>query len=68
MAGASAAAAATGRIRIGVRDGGADQRVPIKNGNALRAALENRFDFWRRVDAFLKKHLATSDTQAALKP
>jgi len=69
--------------------GGADQRVPIKHGNALRAALDsygkqyewvvysdeghgfnddkNRFDFWRRVDAFLKKHLATRDTQAASK-
>jgi len=63
--------------------------VPIKHGNALRAALDsygkqyewvvysdeghgfnddkNRFDFWRRVDAFLKKHLATRDTQAASK-
>jgi len=59
--------------------GGVDQRVPLKQGNALRSALErygktyewvvyddeghgfnddrNRFDFWRRVDAFLKKYL-----------
>ena len=60
--------------------GGDDQRVPIKNGNALRAALDehgkkyewrvyqneghgfgaekNRFDFYRKVDAFLRQNLA----------
>lgn len=64
--------------------GGADQRVPLKNGTALRAALDkygktyewvvyddeghgfnddkNRFDFWRRVDAFLKKYLTDPAT------
>jgi dipeptidyl aminopeptidase/acylaminoacyl peptidase len=61
--------------------GGSDQRVPVSNGYAMRAALDrygksyewvmypdeghgfnddkNRFDFWRRVDAFLKKYLQT---------
>jgi len=60
--------------------GGFDQRVPIKNGNALRAALDqhgkkyewvvypneghgfgdekNRFDYYRKVDAFLRQNLA----------
>jgi dipeptidyl aminopeptidase/acylaminoacyl peptidase len=59
--------------------GGVDQRVPLKNGTAIRSALDrhgkkyewvvyddeghgfgaekNRFDFYRRVDAFLKQHL-----------
>lgn len=59
--------------------GGVDQRVPLRHGNAMRAALDrhgkkyewvvyddeghgfqhekNRFDFYRRVEAFLKKHL-----------
>ena len=59
--------------------GGVDQRVPIKNGTAMRAALDrygktyewvvydeeghgfnddkNKFDFYRRVEAFLKKYL-----------
>jgi dipeptidyl aminopeptidase/acylaminoacyl peptidase len=63
--------------------GGADQRVPISNGNAMRAALErygkkyewvvypneghgfnddkNRLDFYRRVEAFLRQHLAPID-------
>jgi dipeptidyl aminopeptidase/acylaminoacyl peptidase len=62
--------------------GGFDQRVPIKNGNVLRAALDehgkkyewmvypneghgfgdekNRFDFYRKVDAFLRQNLAPS--------
>ena len=39
--------------------GGFDQRVPIKNGTALRAALDqNRLDFYRRVDVFLKEYLS----------
>ena len=59
--------------------GASDQRVPLKHGNAFRAALdkngktyewvvyseeghgfnkdENRFDFYRRVDSFMKKYL-----------
>jgi dipeptidyl aminopeptidase/acylaminoacyl peptidase len=59
--------------------GGFDQRVSIKNGTALRAALDrlgkkyewvvypeeghglgddkNRFDFYRRVELFLRQHL-----------
>jgi dipeptidyl aminopeptidase/acylaminoacyl peptidase len=59
--------------------GGVDQRVPLKDGSALRSALDrhgkkyewivydseghgfrdekNVFDFYRRVDAFLKQHL-----------
>jgi len=62
--------------------GGFDQRVPIKQGYALKSALDRygkkyewveypdeghgwwddktRFDFWRRVDVFLKQHLAAS--------
>jgi len=65
--------------------GGVDQRVPLKQGNALRSALDrygktyewivyddeghglnddkNRFDFWQRVDVFLKKNLADPATQ-----
>jgi dipeptidyl aminopeptidase/acylaminoacyl peptidase len=62
--------------------GGFDQRVPIKQGYALKSALDRfgkkyewveypdeghgwrddrtRFDFWRRVDVFLKQQLTTS--------
>ena len=65
--------------------GGVDQRVPLKQGNALRSALDrygktyewvlyddeghgfnddkNRFDFWQRVDVFLKKYLNDPATQ-----
>jgi len=66
--------------------GGFDQRVPIKNGTALRDALDrygkkyewvvypdeghgfgddkNRFDFYRRVDEFLKAQLGASQPAA----
>jgi len=69
--------------------GGSDQRVPISNGYAMRAALDrygkkyewveypdeghgfnddkNRFDFWRRVEVFLDKHLGAGNAATALK-